>query len=228
MPQNTSAPTISGVAERTGTLIASPGTWTNSPSLAYQWQRCDSSGANCQNIAGATGTTLSARHGRRGLHDDRRVTATNGNGSSAASAAAHRGRGRHPAGQHPPAGRPGPGIDRPAGHQGLDRRHHLERATPRRPTLDLERCDASRAPTARCCRAPRAAPTCRAAADVGDTLRGGRHRHQPRRLGAGDVAPPPVVLPAAPRWDTPPAMSADPGIVGDTITITPARGAARR
>jgi hypothetical protein len=55
---NTSLPSISGQAQAGQTLTASPGSWTGSPAgYAYQWQRCDASGANCQAIASATGTT---------------------------------------------------------------------------------------------------------------------------------------------------------------------------
>jgi hypothetical protein len=37
-------------------LSASPGSWTEGPTdYSYQWQRCDSSGANCYSISGATG-----------------------------------------------------------------------------------------------------------------------------------------------------------------------------
>jgi hypothetical protein len=57
-PVNTGLPSISGRAQAGQTLTASPGTWTGSPpSYAYQWQRCDASGGNCQAIASATGTT---------------------------------------------------------------------------------------------------------------------------------------------------------------------------
>src|SRR5262249_430699 len=52
------APTISGTAAKGRTLTAHPGSWDNSPtSYVYQWKRCNSSGANCGTIAGATGTT---------------------------------------------------------------------------------------------------------------------------------------------------------------------------
>jgi hypothetical protein len=56
-PHNTSAPAISGNAQAGQTLSASTGGWTGtSPiSYAYQWSRCDSAGANCAAIAGATG-----------------------------------------------------------------------------------------------------------------------------------------------------------------------------
>src|SRR5206468_1154184 len=35
-------------------LTVDPGTWTGTPTFAYQWQRCDASGANCADIASAT------------------------------------------------------------------------------------------------------------------------------------------------------------------------------
>jgi subtilase family serine protease len=58
-PANTSAPTISGSAEQGQTLTASAGEWSASPtSLAYQWELCDASGANCSAVAGATTQTL--------------------------------------------------------------------------------------------------------------------------------------------------------------------------
>jgi Subtilase family len=61
-PANTSPPSISGRAQSGQTLTASPGTWTGAPSgYAYQWQRCDASGGNCQAIAGASGTTYLVR-----------------------------------------------------------------------------------------------------------------------------------------------------------------------
>jgi IPT/TIG domain len=57
-PTDTSPPTISGTAEEGQTLTVSHGQWSNTPS-AYteQWAVCNSSGANCTSITGATGTT---------------------------------------------------------------------------------------------------------------------------------------------------------------------------
>ena len=61
---NTSPPTISGTAQDGQTLSASTGSWSGSPtSYAYQWQRCDSSGANCANVSGGDHELLPARLG---------------------------------------------------------------------------------------------------------------------------------------------------------------------
>lgn len=61
-PHNTSAPAISGNPQEGQTLSASPGGWSGAApiSFAYQWSRCDSAGANCAAIAGATGQTYNA------------------------------------------------------------------------------------------------------------------------------------------------------------------------
>jgi hypothetical protein len=57
-PRNVSAPTIAGIAQVGQTLTASPGTWRENPTtFLYEWQRCDSSGANCSSIAPAGGPT---------------------------------------------------------------------------------------------------------------------------------------------------------------------------
>jgi hypothetical protein len=58
VPQNTAAPAVSGTVVVGQTLTAGTGTWLNFPvTYAYQWQRCDSAGANCAPITGATSQT---------------------------------------------------------------------------------------------------------------------------------------------------------------------------
>ena len=61
-PKATARPTISGDTTVGGELTASNGTWTPAPaSYGYQWQRCDTDGTNCLNVAGATGQTYGVR-----------------------------------------------------------------------------------------------------------------------------------------------------------------------
>jgi hypothetical protein len=85
-PVNTGLPSISGRAQAGQTLTASPGTWTGSPpSYAYQWQRCDASGGNCQAIASATGTTYPV--GEADVESTLRVVVTASNPSGQTRAA---------------------------------------------------------------------------------------------------------------------------------------------
>jgi hypothetical protein len=54
-PVNTSPPVVSGTPQQDNTLTTSTGAWKKSPaSYTYAWQRCDSSGASCSSISGAT------------------------------------------------------------------------------------------------------------------------------------------------------------------------------
>ena len=84
-PANTVLPSISGTATQGQTLTETDGTWSGSPtSFARQWLRCDSGGANCQNISGATGTTYGLLAADVGSTIAVKVTATNGAGSTPA------------------------------------------------------------------------------------------------------------------------------------------------
>ncbi len=53
---NVTMPSIGGTAQQGQALTASTGVWSGpATAYGYQWQRCDGSGANCVNIAGAAG-----------------------------------------------------------------------------------------------------------------------------------------------------------------------------
>jgi predicted actin-binding protein len=57
-PTNTLKPAILGDAFVGQRLTATNGRWSGAPtSFSYQWQRCNSAGGECFNIAGATGKT---------------------------------------------------------------------------------------------------------------------------------------------------------------------------
>jgi hypothetical protein len=86
-PSNTSAPTISGTAQKGQTLTATTGSWSGnpSPSYTYQWQDCTSS--DCSNISGATGSSYTLKASDVGDTIDVVVTATNSVGSGSATSA---------------------------------------------------------------------------------------------------------------------------------------------
>ena len=89
-PAVTSLPMITGVTSYGNTLTADPGTWTGTAvvAYAYQWQRCDGSGANCSNIGGAVASTYIVTSSDAGSTIRVVVTATNAAGSAAATSAA--------------------------------------------------------------------------------------------------------------------------------------------
>jgi hypothetical protein len=83
-PVNTAPPTVSGTAQTGQTLSASTGSWSESPTAyAYQWQHCDSSGANCSPISGATTHVYAVGSPDVGSTLRVAVTASNSAGSSA-------------------------------------------------------------------------------------------------------------------------------------------------
>lgn len=85
---STAAPTISGTPAAGQTLTADAGTWTGAPSnFAYAWSRCDSTGANCQPIAGASSSTYVVGAADAGSTVEVTVTGTNSVGSASALSA---------------------------------------------------------------------------------------------------------------------------------------------
>jgi hypothetical protein len=88
-PKNTSAPSISGTVKEGSTLTVDKGGWTgtNPITYAYAWQRCDATGGNCANIAGATNTTYAATSADVGNVLRVNVTATNSKGATTATSA---------------------------------------------------------------------------------------------------------------------------------------------
>jgi hypothetical protein len=78
-PTNLNPPAISGTPTVNSPSTANPGSWSGNPATyAYQWGRCDSSGANCARIAGATGSTYTPGNGDVGS----RLTVTVAAGSA--------------------------------------------------------------------------------------------------------------------------------------------------
>jgi len=87
-PRATAQPSISGKAQVGETLTANPGKWAEGPAtFTYQWQLCDKSGANCKDIAGATGSTYGIRSGDKDNTIRVQVTAKNLIGSTTANSA---------------------------------------------------------------------------------------------------------------------------------------------
>jgi thermitase len=89
LPANLALPTVSGNTQDGETLSASAGSWSGSPtSYSYQWQRCDSSGAGCSSVGGATAASYALTGADIGATIRIVVTATNSAGSASASSAA--------------------------------------------------------------------------------------------------------------------------------------------
>jgi hypothetical protein len=82
-PIAVSPPTVTGTAQQGQTLTATPGTWTApDATFGYQWQRCDSAGANCVDVPGATTQTYAVTATDVGATLHVVVTATNRFGSA--------------------------------------------------------------------------------------------------------------------------------------------------
>jgi hypothetical protein len=88
-PVNTSLPTISVSDPPTVgdyVSVSSIGTWTSYwDDIAYQWQRCDSSGNNCSDISGATSSSYLMQAADVGSELRVTITESNAGGSGSAS-----------------------------------------------------------------------------------------------------------------------------------------------
>ncbi len=84
-PVNTAAPTVSGSTVQGSTLTASNGSWSGSPTYAYQWQNCAS--GTCSDINGAVNSTYTLGTGDVGKTIDVVVKATNAGGTASATSA---------------------------------------------------------------------------------------------------------------------------------------------
>ena len=80
---NTAAPAVSGSTIVGGSLSVSNGSWSGKPvAYRYQWESCNTSGAECALIAGATNETYTPLVANVGHTLVALVTATNGSGST--------------------------------------------------------------------------------------------------------------------------------------------------
>lgn len=87
-PKPKTLPTISGTAEVGFTLIATRGTWAGKPtSFHFAWQRCNSTGAACLPIGGATAKIYTLTVTDIGHTIRVNVTARNSTGATTATSA---------------------------------------------------------------------------------------------------------------------------------------------
>src|SRR6266581_302626 len=85
-PLSSTVPSISGVPLQSSTLTADTGSWSGpTPSYAFQWVRCDSTGASCTPISAATAQTYIVAASDVGETIRVAVTASNKNGSTIAT-----------------------------------------------------------------------------------------------------------------------------------------------
>jgi hypothetical protein len=219
-PQSAIAPTVTGAAARGHGLSASSGTWTNSPTqFAYQWERCDSSGKNCQIIPGATATAYVPTKADEGSTLTIQVTATNGSGTGSATATP-----TVPVTAAPPVNTNLPVIQSQSSiiQQGvsLNVAGFLWQSTPDTTYgIAWERCDATGANCQPIAGATSTDYTL-ALADVGHTLVAVSTATNADGPVSALSTHTQVTLPAAPRWKALPILSTDPGAIGDSLSIT--------
>jgi hypothetical protein len=86
-PANSAPPTIAGTAREGETLTADPGAWTGTQPItyAYEWQRCNATGASCAAISGAIAKTYALTKVDAGATLRVKVTATDAGGNTSAT-----------------------------------------------------------------------------------------------------------------------------------------------
>ncbi len=85
-PKDLTKPAVSGSAVAGDRLLASAGTWLNSPtSYAYQWEACTSKGKSCNAITGATQPSYTLENSQAGSTLRVAVTASNAAGNATAN-----------------------------------------------------------------------------------------------------------------------------------------------
>jgi hypothetical protein len=87
-PVNTTPPSVSGTPQQGQRLGAVPGIWTGTGtvSYAYQWYRCDATGAHCKSVHGATGVGYRLGAADAGALIGLTVKATDSTGTTSAYA----------------------------------------------------------------------------------------------------------------------------------------------
>lgn len=84
-PENSSRPTISGVAAVGQQLNGDNGIWNTIADFTYQWRSCDTNGNNCSDISGANSINYTLQGSDTGHTVKLVVTATTVDGSTAAT-----------------------------------------------------------------------------------------------------------------------------------------------
>ncbi len=220
LPELLSAPQVLGSPVRGVTLAAGNGRWSNSPTAyGYVWERCDSSGGNCQPIPGMTGQFYTLGGADESQTITVKVTAGNATGSATATAQPI-----GPVSSLAPIANGQPtiqidsamitegavlGIQRPTWQTTSDTTY----------AAGWERCDSSGSN----CHAISGANNWQyttTSADVGFTLRAidTATNFDGHTAAVSDATA--VVTPGAPRWKTLPAIGTDPGKVGDVLSLT--------
>ena len=86
-PWASAAPTIGGDPALGSVLTGGDADWVETPAIARQWRRCDSAGANCTDIPGATGPTYAVADADLGGTIRFRNDATDAQGTNSSESA---------------------------------------------------------------------------------------------------------------------------------------------